>query len=273
MKQSLRHISPSSIASRASRSERELVVLITGLTWAAATVAIETLSYVHGLSPSHPNAWRFGLGIPSALFIVAILVYGPRLGPRGTARANVLVSALGIGMLVTVLAITPATFAVLVALLLPALAAAYFFDARGVLIVLVALTVAALAPLYLDLPGHSQSRAPAWLAVFLPVLWATAALVHARRMAVTRALADVREQSLTDPLTGLRNVRGLREAAEAQARTPAAEGGRPAAHRPRQLQVGELAPRPSRRRPRTAGGRDVAAAECSGRPHRGAHRR
>jgi len=198
------------------RSERELVVIVAAVTWGVSTLAIEALSLVHGLAPAHPNAWRFGLGIPAVLWIATILRVGPRLGPRAMQRGHIVVWASALVVMEVLLFITPATFAVLTDVFVVALAVAYQANRRDAVVQMLALTAVSVTPLLFVLPGDASPRAPAWLAVFLPCLWAVTAVVHQRRAVVARALAEAHEQSLTDPLTGLANLRRLREATDAE---------------------------------------------------------
>ena len=196
------------------------MILIVGGFWFAGLVVVEALSYVHGLAPADPNLPRFGLGIPVLILIGTIFLLGPKLSRRGLERGKVVVLGAAFAITFVLLLITPATFAVLFEFFLVALAVAYHLRPRMVVIVSVVLAAAALAPLIAPIPGDASASAPAWLVVFVPVLWAVSAVVTLRRRVVNQALAAAREQALTDPLTGLGNLRRLREAAEDDRRPP-----------------------------------------------------
>jgi len=127
------------------RNERQLVAVVSAAMWAASTVTIEALSFVHGLAPSNPNPWRLGLGIPSALFVATILVVAPRLTPRALQRAQIFVWGLAMAVL---LFITPATFAVLINLFVVALVVAYQASRRAAFLQLLASAGFALHPLH-----------------------------------------------------------------------------------------------------------------------------
>ena len=213
------------LAAHAPRSERALLVLIGGGFWMASGLSIEALSFVPGLAPSHAMAWRFGLGLPSVVIVIAIFRLGPRLSPRGFRRGEFLVGTLVLAVNLIVLSITPATFAVLVNLTSIVLAFSYGLRPHAVLLGVVAVTALALTPLFLNLPGDARSGAPAWLLLYLPTMWAIGAVVAVRRAAVNRARDEAREQALTDPLTGLGNLRRLRAAADQDARQPGEAAG------------------------------------------------
>ena len=119
--------------------------------------------------------------------------------------------------------------------------------------------------------GDALPSAAAWLAIGCVVAAIARTAVTFREV---RAFNEVKQQALTDELTGLANRRALLDAAArvlttASARRPAA----PAAARPRRLQGGQRQPRAHRGRPPAPPDRPAAAARPASRRAPGPARR
>jgi diguanylate cyclase (GGDEF)-like protein len=94
----------------------------------------------------------------------------------------------------------------------PALYAAYFFKVRMAVAQLVLITLLAASPLLYD-DAPLQAQFPGHLAVLIAALWGMAAAVGYRKRQLLRAEQLSRQQAMSDPLTGLYNLRALRERA------------------------------------------------------------
>ena len=93
---------------------------------------------------------------------------------------------------------------------------AYFFRARHVLAHLLVNSLLALSPLLYE-SGRGGAQFPGHVATLLAGLWGISAFVYVHKSRLLAAEMRARRQALTDPLTGLCNVRGLEvhlEAAE-----------------------------------------------------------
>ncbi|MHB8234926.1 MAG: GGDEF domain-containing protein, partial [Solirubrobacteraceae bacterium] len=102
----------------------------------------------------------------------------------------------------------------------PALYAAYFFRLRQALAHLLLITALAASPLLYD-AAPLQAQFPGHLTVLLAALWGLAAVVGYRKRRLLLAEQLLRQQAMSDPLTGLYNLRALRERSEL---TPLREG-------------------------------------------------
>ncbi len=202
--------------------ERELAILTFGGGWLLITLVIEALSYLRGLAPPDPNLYRFGLGIPALLLVAAMIVVGPRLDEPRLARGFEVVLFASLVMGWVIMLITPATYAVFFQLCTTLTATAFFADRRWVMTMAVGLTGVALLPAIVRLHQQQPHNAVAWLIVFLPMLWTGAAVVFARRAKLNEAIVHAQRLSLSDPLTGLANLRAVGAAFEADG---GAEGG------------------------------------------------
>jgi diguanylate cyclase (GGDEF)-like protein len=102
----------------------------------------------------------------------------------------------------------------------PALYAAYFFRLREAVAQLALTTLLAASPLWYD-SAPLQAQFPGHLTVLIAALWGMAAAVGHRKRRLLLAEQRSRRQAMSDPLTGLYNLRALREWA---ARHPPREG-------------------------------------------------
>jgi diguanylate cyclase (GGDEF)-like protein len=103
----------------------------------------------------------------------------------------------------------------------PALYSAYFFRLKQALAQLVLITALAASPLVYD-AAPLQAQFPGHLTVLVAALWGLAAVVGYRKRRLLLAEQRSRQQAMCDPLTGLYNLRALRERDE---QCPLHEGG------------------------------------------------
>jgi diguanylate cyclase (GGDEF)-like protein len=94
----------------------------------------------------------------------------------------------------------------------PALYAAYFFRVREAVAQLALTTLLAASPLLYD-GAPLQAQFPGHLAVLTTALWGMAAAVGYRKRRLLLAEQLSRQRAMSDPLTGLYNLRALRERA------------------------------------------------------------
>jgi diguanylate cyclase (GGDEF)-like protein len=209
----------------APRSARWLVILIPGMFWAGALMVIEALSFVPGLAPPDPNSWRVGLGIPAVIVLAVLLAFGRRASERRFQQWQLVMWILSALVNFTILMLTPARTAVLVDLLATTLAAGLYFLPRVVVWQMLLLTTIALSTLVFGAPGVNAGPSFAWLVVYLPVMWAVSFVVSQCRFGLNRGFLEVEQQASTDPLTGLANLRRLREAVDEGFEADGARGG------------------------------------------------
>jgi diguanylate cyclase (GGDEF)-like protein len=95
----------------------------------------------------------------------------------------------------------------------PALYSAYFFRIEQALAQLLLITALAVSPLIYDAaPLHAHF--PGHVTVLVIALWGLAAVVGYRKRRLLLAEQHSRQQAMSDPLTGLYNLRALRERGE-----------------------------------------------------------
>jgi diguanylate cyclase (GGDEF)-like protein len=92
----------------------------------------------------------------------------------------------------------------------PALYAAYFFRLKQALAHLLLITALAASPLLYD-ATPLRAQFPGHLTVLVAALWGLAAVVGYRKRRLLLAEQLLRQQAMSDPLTGLYNLRALRE--------------------------------------------------------------
>lgn len=196
------------------RDERDLTRYTVFALWIATTSVIQAASLIPGLAPeSSVVFWRVSLGIPALLVAFSAFFLAPRLGEKAFYRWVVVTVLLGFGVNALLLQITPATLAILTNMLVTVMFTGYFVRRRELGWLMVLGTVIALEPLFTELPTDTPHMA-SWLAVYVPVMWTIAIALHLQRTSIDRALARAREKALTDPLTGLPNLRAINQRAE-----------------------------------------------------------
>ncbi|MFY9265352.1 MAG: GGDEF domain-containing protein [Solirubrobacterales bacterium] len=138
-----------------------------------------------------------------------------RSPPRWVDAAMLWSALLAVGAGVVTMMVAPiAVPALTIVLFLPVLAAAFFFRTRDFVIVGAAATIAAIAPLIHDFGAASADGTIPRLAVWAPLIWLIGGAVHLQRRERDRAISDAAHQAFTDPLTGIGNLRALRDHAE-----------------------------------------------------------
>lgn len=190
-------------------------MLVTGLgMWTTIAVGIFAMSFVPDLVHVDVQKWRIMLGIPVLILLVSMATWFRRLGDRQLYWATFFACCAPFAALIALLHATSATMAMLSDCFAASLFGAYFFKPRHAIAVLLLMSSVAATVLVMD-PVYLQPHVKAYIAVFIPVLWAVTITVAIQRHDLLTALTDARNQAFTDPLTGLANLRGLRKHADA----------------------------------------------------------
>lgn len=190
-------------------SEHSLRLWTGAMMWLSMTGAIIALSFIPGLVPENVEFWRVSLGVPALVFVLLHIPAGKYLTGRQSYVATVIGAYLGTAVFIVLFQITPAIWALLTALMVPAIFVGYFLRLKELLPLLAFLTAVALSTLaspYAAETPHLESR----LAAFLPALWAMVIALHLQKNDLLRANREVKRKTFTDPLTGLANHRALR---------------------------------------------------------------
>ncbi|MGH2906404.1 MAG: GGDEF domain-containing protein [Solirubrobacterales bacterium] len=198
-------------------TERDLARYTGAMLYFGTTTIIVAASVIPALAPDNVNFWRLVLGLPALTIGFIVLFATPRLSDRAFYRSTIVWVTLGILVNVPLLQVTPATTAILANMLAPVLYAGYFLKRRDLLVMMAITTVVALEPLYTTVPSEDGTLA-AWLAVYIPTIWAVAIALHLQKQAINNALSESHDKALRDPLTGLANLRALRSATDAALR-------------------------------------------------------
>jgi diguanylate cyclase (GGDEF)-like protein len=181
--------------------------------YVATTSVIVGASLIHGLAPENVNFWRLVLGGPAILIGLTILTLGPKLSDRGFYNMTILFLIPGFLVHGVLMQLTPATLAILVNLLVSVMFAGYFMNRRELIPFMILGTAVAVSPLFTEVPADT-SQLPAWLAVYVPTMWAIALALHLQKSTIQKALSEVELKAFTDPLTGLANLRAIRKRAD-----------------------------------------------------------
>lgn len=99
--------------------------------------------------------------------------------------------------------------------LFPMVYTAYFLRARGAIAQIAFGSLLAMAPLVYDPSGSAAFHFTSHLTILFSTFWGLSFAVGARKRALSRAERAARREALTDPLTGVLNLRSFRAEADA----------------------------------------------------------
>jgi diguanylate cyclase (GGDEF)-like protein len=195
----------------APRDEREFALAIGFAWWLSSIVVLLIGSYAlppvmeHGL-----DYWRIGGLIVSIALAVSYITWMKRLPPPAAYRAIFGATLVAGLMNLPLMLAAPATVAALtINLLLGVIYAAYFLSGRQTMVVTALATLYAIVPSIVHESGIDQ-RMTSRLTVWLPIVWLIALAIHLQNHERRRAVASAEHQALTDPLTGIANLRAMR---------------------------------------------------------------
>jgi diguanylate cyclase (GGDEF)-like protein len=195
-----------------SRSERKLMTQTAAALWFITTAIILTGSLVPDLAPEDVNFWRIVLGIPAVLISVVLPLLLSRLDDRKFMWA-VRIGMTGATVIyLPILQLTPATIPILFSMLVTIIYAGFFLPVRDLLVMLSLATLVALSTLFTKVPSQT-AHLESWLTVYIPSMWAIAAMLKVQKNQIQFALNRARRQARIDPLTKLANLRSLSEQA------------------------------------------------------------
>ena len=202
------------------REEHELRVWTAIAMWLAGGCAIAVGTVLPGQGALHvvELRWLVGFGLLAALF--TFVVFRPASNRTLYVLTNIF-SALGTLTVWFACLWSGGTSSAFIELyFFPALYVAYFFRRAHAVCHLALITALAASPL---LYGGSATadQFPGHLVVLVAGLWGMAAVVGYRKRRLLLAEMASRRQALSDPLTGVHNLRSLRDRA---AQGPLAEG-------------------------------------------------
>lgn len=198
------------------RDEREFALVSGFMLWTVTTLALSGASL---LFPEvlHEYAW-FWRGLLT-LFGLAVaashVTWMRRLPPRSVGTA-LFVSALltGLTTLGLMLLVEIGFAALTINLLSGVVFAAYFLPTRRALTIVSLATLYSFVPLLHNLDGATGERMASRLVVWIPVMWLVAAAIHVQNRERRAAVANAERKAMVDPLTGIANLRALRQRAD-----------------------------------------------------------
>jgi diguanylate cyclase (GGDEF)-like protein len=203
------------------RDEHDLRIWTAVAMWVAGALTIGVGTVLPGGGKLHVTELRGLVAFGLLCAVITFVAFRPLSNRALYATTNVFtaVGTLSIGL--ACLWSGGASSGFLEGYFLTALYAAYFFRLRQALAQLALITVLAASPLVYD-SAPLQAQFPGHLTVLVVALWGLAAVVGYRKRRLLLAEQLSRQQAMSDPLTGLYNLRALRERAEQQ---PLREGG------------------------------------------------
>jgi len=202
------------------RDEHELRVWTPIAMWLAGSATIAVATVLPGDGSLHVAQLRglAGVGLCAAIFTFVVF---RRVSNRALYVLTNIFTALGsISVWLACLWSGGASSGFIEMYFFPVLYAAYFFRGRQAICQLVLVTALAASPELYD-ASLRGTQFPGHLLVLLAALWGMAVVVGLRKRRLLLAELRSREQALSDPLTGLHNLRSLREHASAH---PPAQG-------------------------------------------------
>jgi diguanylate cyclase (GGDEF)-like protein len=198
----------------ALHQERNLRISTAIAMWVGGAAALAAGALLGALAPDQaPLAWGVvGWSISVALFTALVF---PRRSDRTLHILTNAFCALGaitvsFGILISGGAGSP----YIELLLFPALYAAYFFSARGMIAHLAFYSALLFGVAMLE-PAPDASFVATRLLIVVAGAWAISTVITWHHVRLLAAEASAREQALRDPLTGAHNLRGLRAEVEA----------------------------------------------------------
>jgi diguanylate cyclase (GGDEF)-like protein len=189
-------------------SERHLKTVTGAAFWYSTTLIVVICSFIPNLEPQNAPFWRLALGIPAVVIGTALWSIGPRLGTRSFQLLIELMMLPALATYLVMIQISPATIAVLFSTLMVLIYAGYFARRLALVLTLFGSTAVALSTLF-TYPALATPHITSFLVVFIPTCLITALLLHLQNSETLDALAATRRRALTDPLTGLANLRAL----------------------------------------------------------------
>ncbi len=202
------------------RDEHELRVWTPIAMWLAGSATIAVATVLPGDGTLHVAQLRglAGVGLCAAIFTFVVF---RRVSNRTLYVLTNVFTALGsISVWLACLWSGGAGSGFIEMYFFPVLYAAYFFRSTQAICQLVLVTALAASPEIYD-TSLQGTQFPGHLLVLLAALWGMAVMVGLRKRRLLLAELRSREQALSDPLTGLHNLRSLREHASAH---PPAQG-------------------------------------------------
>lgn len=192
------------------RSDRELRMLTGFLLWISPVITNFAASFSSVLCPENAAAWRYGLGIPAALFAFAHITLFRRLGDRALNIALHVSAFLGVTIYIPLFFASPAVWGVNLGVLMPVIASGFYLRGRGAMLVTAYASLVAAIPVLFDLAGGAPSDASR-VFVYVPMIWAVSFALRSQRNGIDAAIDHVEKLAFHDPLTGLANRRRLTE--------------------------------------------------------------
>jgi diguanylate cyclase (GGDEF)-like protein len=176
----------------------------------ACTIAIGTVLPDGGKLHVAELRGLVGFGLLAALF--TFVVFRPLSNRALYAMTNIFTALGSLTVWLACLWSGGASSGFLELYFFPALYVAYFFRVKQAVGQLVLITLLAASPLIYD-SAPLQAQFPGHLAVLVAALWGMAAAVGYRKRRLLLAEQLSRQQAMSDPLTGLYNLRALRDRA------------------------------------------------------------
>lgn len=194
-------------------NERRLRSLSGAAYWFGMVAVVLVQSFVPKVAPADAGFWRPIIVLPSiALGFLNLLVL-PRVPDRRLqiwTELNIIPALL---LNVVLLQITTATALVLLNVILALIYAGFFFRLPVLAVSVGGACAVALSALFTD-PASQAPHLAAFLAVYLPTVLVTPFLLHLQNNETLAALDAARFRALSDPVTGLANLRALEDEAE-----------------------------------------------------------
>jgi diguanylate cyclase (GGDEF)-like protein len=197
----------------APRDERGQKIWTAVAMWSGGACALAVAAALPGAAGQRDGVlWLLLAGCVAVT--LTLLVLFPRLSDRGLYLWSNVYSTLGsVTAGLACMASGGAASGLTEVYFFPVLYNAYFFKGRDVAWQLVVVSALAIAPLLYS-AASTNTQYPAHATVLVVAFWVLSAIIRAYRRRMLSAEAESRRLSLSDPLTGLHNVRSLRDEAD-----------------------------------------------------------
>lgn len=194
-------------------SERWLRSVTGTMMWASLAVALLVGSFITEIAPENVGPWRIGLVSGAVLLALTNWVVLPRVRDSRLQLWTEFNIIPALALTVVLLQLTEATELVLLSVVLVLIYTGYFFRLPALTATIFAVFMIAGSALLTE-PASLAPHLPSFLAIYLPMAATLTVLLHLHSNETLDALDGARFRALSDPVTGLCNLRALEHGAE-----------------------------------------------------------
>lgn len=198
-------------------SEHGLKAAVAATLWFATTVGVFVSSYIEPIAPENAGFWRFWLLVFVLGMTTLTIVLSRTISHRSFQLFIELSMIPALALNVVLLQLTPATEAVLFNLIFTLVFAGFYLRRTALQVTMLGFIVIALSTLFTT-PAKDTPYLSSFLVVYIATIVVTVSMMHVQNAERIDALSRLLRRGLTDPLTGVANLRQLRKSTDQMTR-------------------------------------------------------